>query len=144
MKLKKTYQPKKKEVKRLWHLVDAKDKVLGRLATQITIKLMGKHKPSYSAHMDSGDYVVVINAKYIKITGNKEKQKVYVSHSGYPGGYKEVKYSKLLSENPEKIVEKAVWGMLPENRLKKKRIVRLKVFKGAEHTFEDKFKSKNK
>jgi len=136
----KTYQPKKKEINRIWHLVDAKDKVLGRLATDVTIKLMGKHKPSYSTHMDSGDYVVVINARNIKITGDKENQKVYISHSGYPGGFKEVKYAKVLAENPERIIENAVWGMLPENRLKKKRFVRLKVFEGAEHTFKDKFK----
>jgi len=139
MKTQKTYQPKKKEVVRNWHLVDARDRVLGRLATEITTKLIGKHKPNYSAHMDSGDYVVVINAGSVKVTGNKEKQKVYVSHSGYPGGFKETKYSKLLAERPEKIIEKAVWGMLPDNRLKKKRIVRLKVFAAQDHTFKDKF-----
>ena len=143
MKMSKTYQPKKKEIKREWHLVDAKSKVLGRLSTEIATMLMGKHKPSYSAHMDSGDYVVVINAKDVKVTGNKENQKVYVSHSGYPGGYKEVKYLKLKSKNPARIIEHAVWGMLPENRLKKKRIVRLKVFEGPEHTFKDKLKKEN-
>jgi large subunit ribosomal protein L13 len=140
MKLQKTFQPKKKDVVRDWHLIDAKDKVLGRLSTEITTKLIGKHKPKYSAHMDSGDYVVVINARNVKVTGKKEKQKVYVRHSGYPGGYKEVKYSKLLTENPAKIIEKAVWGMLPENRLKKKRMARLKVFESSEYTYKDKFK----
>lgn len=138
----KTYQPKAKEVIRNWHLVDAKGKVLGRLATDATIKLMGKHKANYSAHLDSGDYVVVINAKNIEVTGKKANQKIYVSHSGYPGGYKETKYAKLREESPDQIIRHAISGMLPENRLKKKRLARLKIFTAEEHNFKDKFKNK--
>ena len=139
----KTYQPKKKEVKRVWHLIDAKGEILGRLSSRIAKLLMGKHKAGYSAHMDMGDYVVVINAKSIVVSGKKEEQKVYRSHSGYPGGYKEVKYKKMLMERPERIIELAVLGMLPGNRLKKKRIARLKVFAGSEHPYFDKFRNKN-
>jgi large subunit ribosomal protein L13 len=138
----KTYQPKAKDIKRNWHLVDARDKVLGRLSTEIAIYLMGKHKSGYSTHMDSGDYVVVINAKDVRLTGNKENQKTYVRHSGYPGGYKEIKISKLRSESPAKIIEHSVSGMLPENRLKRKRLVRLKVFSEENHLYNDKFGKK--
>lgn len=136
----KTYQPKKKEIKRSWHLIDAKDNVLGRLSTEAAKYLMGKHKPGYSTHMDSGDYVVVINAKHVKLTGNKESQKIYVHHSGYPGGYREVKVAKLRVDSPVKIIEHAVSGMLPDNRLKSKRLVRLKIFSGSEHIYAEKFK----
>lgn len=136
----KTYQPKKKEVKRGWHIVDVNGKVLGRVATEIAVLLMGKDKVNFSRHMDSGDYVVVINAKEVKVTGKKEKQKVYRSHSGYPSGLKEVKYSKMLSENPGRIIEKAVRGMLPDNRLKDKRMARLKVFAGDKHPYGDRVK----
>src|SRR4030042_2619790 len=122
----KTYQPKAKEVKRDWHLMDAKGQILGRLASQIAVYLMGKHKSVYSNHMDMGDYVVVINAKDIKLTGKKTQQKLYRSHSGYPGGFKEVKFEKLINENPNRVIQKAVSGMLPDNRLKSKRILRLK------------------
>ena len=138
----KTYQPKAKDINRNWHLIDANDKVLGRLSTEIAIYLMGKHKPGYSTHMDSGDFVVVINAKNVKLTGDKENQKTYVRHSGYPGGYKEVKLSKLRSESPEKIIEHSVSGMLPDNRLKKKRLARFKVFSGENHSYNDKFVKK--
>lgn len=140
----KTYQPKAKEIKRQWHLMDAKDKVLGRFSTQVATFLMGKHKPGYSNHMDMGDYVVVVNAKAVKITGKKEKQKVYRSHSGYPGGFKEVKYAKLKAERPEEIIKNAVGGMLPNNRLYAKRMARLKVFSGEEHKYKDKFKVSKK
>lgn len=136
----KTYQPKAKEINRDWHLVDAKGKVLGRMASEIAQLLMGKHKRTFSKHMDVGDYVVVINAKDIELTGKKEKQKVYRKHSGYPGGYKEVKVSKLLDEQPGKVVELAVSRMLPKNRLRSGRMRRLKVFADSEHTFKDKFK----
>lgn len=136
----KTYQPKKKDVTREWHLIDVKGKVLGRVASEISIKLIGKHKVNYSRHMDSGDYVVAINASEIKVTGKKEEQKVYRSHSGYPSGFKEVKYAKLLSENPNRILELAVKGMIPDNRLKAKRLSRLKIFAGENHPYEDKVK----
>ncbi len=138
----KTYQPKQAEVKRVWHLVDVKDQILGRMATKIAIYLTGKYKPGYSAHMDSGDYVVVINAKEVKVTGGKEKQKTYYSHSGYPGGFKEVKLSKLRLERPARIIELAVKRMLADNRLRDKRMARLKVFSGETHKFTSKFENK--
>lgn len=125
----KTYQPKKGEIKREHHTIDADGAVLGRMATHIATLLMGKQKASYSAHMDSGDFVEVINAQKVQVTGKKEEQKVYRSHSGFPGGFKEVKYQKLKKENPEKIIEKAVYNMLPKNRLRSDRMNRLKITK---------------
>ena len=138
----KTYQPKQKDIKRNWHLIDAKNQVLGRLSTQVATFLMGKHKPSYSNHLDMGDCVVIINASKVELTGAKTKQKVYRSHSGYPGGFKEVKFEKLFSDRPAKVIEHAVSGMLPDNRLKSGRLRRLKVFSGVEHPYGDKFKDK--
>jgi large subunit ribosomal protein L13 len=122
--MKKTYQPKASEVTRAWHLYDAKDQVLGRLASEIAMKLMGKHKPTYSAHMDSGDFVVVVNSELIAVTGRKELLKVYYGHSGYPGGFKEVAYSQVKRENPSRILELAVRRMLPVNRLRDERMAR--------------------
>lgn len=130
--LQKTYQPKEKEIKRERHTIDAKGEVLGRLATHIATLLIGKHKRNYSAHMDSGDYVTVVKAKEVKVTGKKEKQKVYYSHSGYPGGLKALRLEELREKNPKKIIELAVWNMLPKNRLRKKRMARLSVFAGTE------------
>lgn len=141
---KKTYQAKPSEVVRKWHLVDAKGEVLGRMASKIAKLLMGKHKKTYTQHIDTGDFVVVVNAKDIVLTGKKAKQKVYRSHSGYPGGFKEVKFEKLINEQPEKVVERAVSGMLPGNRLKDDRLRRLKVFAGEKHKYEDKFKESKK
>jgi len=137
----KTYQPKKNEVKRNWHLVDAKKEILGRLSSKIAKLLIGKHKPVYSSHIDSGDYVVVVNAGKIEVSGKKESQKVYRRHSGYPGGFKEISFKKMSEEHPERIIELAVSGMLPDNRLKKSRMARLKVFAGDKNPYEDKFKS---
>lgn len=131
----KTYQPKAKEVKREWHLVDADNKVLGRVATQIAILLMGKQKPTYSAHMDSGDFVVVTNVEKIAVTGKKEAQKAYYGHSGYPGGFKEVAYSKLKNENPTRILELAVRRMLPVNRLRDDRMTRLRLVIGETNPY---------
>lgn len=138
--MKKTYQPKAKEVKRDWHLIDAKGKVLGRMATSIAGLLMGKGKPTYAPHMDMGDFVVVVNAKGVKVTGKKEEQKIYYKHSGYPGGFKEVAYAKLKKEQPTKIIELAVKRMLPDNRLRKERMARLKIFADSKHPYEDKIK----
>lgn len=138
----KTFQPKAKEVKRNWHLVDAKDQVLGRVSTEIAKYLMGKQKPTYSSHMDSGDFVVVVNARGVKLTGNKEATKTYISHSGYPGGLRELSIAKLRAESPDKIVRHAVSGMLPDNRLKSKRLARLKIFADKDHTYADKFTTK--
>lgn len=136
----KTYQPKAKEVTRKWHLIDAEPEILGRLATRIAGLLMGKGKVSYSAHMDSGDYVVVVNAAKVQVTGNKEKGKVYYRHSGYPGGFREQTLGELRTKNPVKIIEKAVYNMLPKNRLRSDRMARLKLFAGAEHKYSDKVK----
>ncbi len=135
----KTYQPKHKDIKRNWHMIDAEDEVLGRMSTKLATLLMGKHKPTYSDHMDMGDYVVVINAQKVKVTGKKRKQKVYQKHSGYPGGFKEVSFEKMITEHPERVIELAVSRMLPGNRLRDKRMRRLKVFAGADHTFKNKF-----
>lgn len=136
----KTYQPKKNEIKRAWHLVDAKDQVLGRLSSRIALLLTGKQKVVYSSHMDCGDYVVVINSEKVLVTGKKSLNKVYRSHSGYPGGYKEVSFAKMSKEHPSRIIEFAVSGMLAENRLKADRMARLSVFKGEKHKYEEKFK----
>jgi large subunit ribosomal protein L13 len=134
----KTYQPKAKDVTRNWHLVDLEGKVLGRSATEIARLLMGKHKPTYANHMDMGDYVIVVNAKDVILTGKKEKQKVYQSHSGFAKGFKEVKFADLKAKDPAKIIFFAVSRMLPKNRLQSGRLKRMKVFAGKEHTFQDK------
>jgi large subunit ribosomal protein L13 len=133
----KTYQPKVKEIKRTWHLIDAKDQILGRLATKVATLLIGKHKADYSPHLDSGDFVVIVNAEKIELTGKKQMQKKYFRHSGYPGGFKEISFEKLFLENPQKVIELAVSGMLPDNRLKKIRLQRLKVFAKEEHPYSD-------
>ncbi len=135
----KTYHTKSGDIKRSWHLIDAKDQVLGRMATVISTVLMGKNKVSYSPHMDAGDYVVVINAKDVKLTGMKPFQKTYARHSGYPGGLRVTKFAAQMEKDPRKVIESAVLGMLPDNRLQAKRIRRLKVFPGSEHTYIDKF-----
>jgi large subunit ribosomal protein L13 len=139
----KTHSLKAKEIKREWHLIDAKDKILGRLASQIAQLLMGKHKPYFTRHLDCGDFVVVINAKEVKVTGKKEKQKIYYRHSGYPGALKETPLWRLREKFPERIITKAVEGMLPKNRLKDEMLVRLKVQAGEDHPYGDKFKKKN-
>jgi large subunit ribosomal protein L13 len=126
----KTYQPKKEDVKRGRHLIDADGQVLGRMSTEIVKLLMGKNKPSYSRHMDVGDFVTVKNAGKVKLTGKKESQKVYYRHSGYPGGLKEISLSKLKKERPQRIIELAVKRMLPKNRLRDIRMARLKVVVG--------------
>jgi large subunit ribosomal protein L13 len=136
----KTYQPKGNDVKRAWHLIDAKDKVLGRLASEVAILLMGKQKATYSTHMDSGDNVVVVNAEKVVTTGKKAEQKVYRSHSGYPGGFKEVSFDKMSKEHPNRVLEFAISGMLPDNRLKSDRMARLHVVKGTKHKYENNFK----
>ncbi|KKR39405.1 50S ribosomal protein L13 [Candidatus Woesebacteria bacterium RIFOXYA1_FULL_40_18] len=136
-----TFQPKGKEIKREWHEIDAKGEVLGRLATKVATYLMGKNKPTYSANIDSGDFVVVLNAEKVRLTGRKSAQKVYRSHSGYPGGFKEVSYEKMLKEHPERVIEFAVYGMLPGNRLRKDRMARLKVVVGDKNPHESKFKT---
>lgn len=137
--MQKTYMQKTSDVKREWHIVDAQDKILGRLATDIAQKLIGKHKKEYTPHIDAGDYVVVINAEKIAVTGNKEEQKKYYRHSGFPGGLKVRTLGELRETFPERIIEKAVKNMLPKNKLQSPRMTRLKVYAGAEHPHETHF-----
>ena len=135
----KTYQPKEKDIKRNWHLIDAEGKILGRLAGDVARLLMGKHKVNFAKHMDMGDNVVVINASKVVVTGKKMEDKVYFSHSGYPGGFKEVSYKKLIKENPREVIIRAVAGMLPKNRTQKKRLTRLKVYADSNHKYRQMF-----
>ena len=132
----KTFSLKNTEVDRDWVVFDASDKVLGRFATKIADKLRGKDKPTFTPHVDGGDFVVVINAEKLKVTGNKSEQKKYFKHSLYPGGLKEKSYAEVLENNPERIVENAVKGMLPKNKLGKSMIKKLKVYRGSEHPHE--------
>ncbi len=129
----KTAIPKKNENERKWLLIDAEGMVLGRLATKIASILRGKDKPSYTPFFDNGDFVVVVNAEKIKLTGNKEEQKVYYRHSGWMGGIKETSYQKMMATHPERILKAAVKGMLPKNKLNRKIIKKLKIYSGAEH-----------
>ena len=128
-----TYMTKPEEIERQWYVVDATGQTLGRLATKVADILRGKHKPIYTPHVDTGDYVIVINAEKIELTGKKWEQKKYYRHSGYPGGLKEITYDKLLKKNPEFIIEKAVRGMIPHNRLGRQIIKKLKVYAGPDH-----------
>ena len=132
----KTFSLKNTEVVRDWVIFDASDKVLGRLATKIADKLRGKDKPTFTPHVDGGDFVVVINAEKVKITGNKADQKKYYKHSLYPGGLREKSYKEVLENNPERIIENAVKGMLPKNKLGKSIFKKLKVYSGSEHPHE--------
>jgi large subunit ribosomal protein L13 len=129
----KTFVAKPATVERDWFVVDATDKTLGRLATEIARRLRGKHKPEYTPHVDTGDYIVVINAEKVVVTGNKSKDKMYYAHTGYPGGLKEVNFEKLQAKKPEMIIEKAVKGMLPKGPLGRAMFRKMKVFAGAEH-----------
>ena len=128
-----TYMAKPEEIERQWYVVDATGQTLGRLATRIAEILRGKHKAIYTPHVDTGDYVIVINAEKIHLTGKKWEQKKYYRHSGYPGGLKETTYDKLLQKKPEFIIEKAVKGMIPHNKLGRQMIKKLKVYAGPEH-----------
>ena len=129
----KTYIPNLKEIKRKWYLVDAKDKILGRLADKIAQILSGKNKVVYTPHIDTGDFVVIINAKKVRVTGGKEKKKIYYHYSGYPGGLKERTFEDILKRKLEQVIRRAVKGMLPKNKLGKKMLKKLKVYPGAEH-----------
>ena len=129
----KTYHAKPGEVEREWLLIDATDMVLGRLATKVAQILKGKNKPQYTPHVDTGDFVVIINAEKIRLTGNKAQDKVYYSHSGYIGGLKEVSFARMLEKHPERIIEKAVKGMLPKNTLGRAMNRKLKVYAGPNH-----------
>ncbi|HIC94293.1 MAG TPA: 50S ribosomal protein L13 [Anaerolineae bacterium] len=129
----KTYSVKAGEIKREWYLIDAEGKTLGRLASEIAKILRGKHKPIYSPHLDCGDYVIVINAEKIRVTGRKLDQKIYYRHSGYPGGLKSITLREQLAKHPERVIKAAVKGMLPKNRLGRKMLKKLKVYAGASH-----------
>ena len=131
--LNKTFTPKAKEITRDWFVVDATGKVLGRLATEIARILRGKHKPEYAPFIDTGDHVVVINAEKVKVTGKKSEQKKYYRHTGYPGAIRVVEYLELLQKHPERIIQKAVHGMLPHNTLGREMLKKLRVYAGPEH-----------
>lgn len=139
--MRKTKVTRASEIKRDWHLIDAQRKILGRLAGQIAKILIGKDKPYYSPNLDCGDYVVVTNAAKIEISGRKRKQKLYRRHSGYPGGFKELTFAELMRRDPRKAIRYAVDGMLPKNKLKDKRLARLKIFVDEKHSYDDKFKT---
>lgn len=132
----KTFSANPDKVKREWFVVDASDKVLGRLASKIAHRLRGKHKPEYTPHVDTGDYIVVVNAEKIAVTGNKANAKTYYHHTGHPGGIKEISYKDMLENNPTRIIEKAVKGMLPRNNLGRAMFSKLKVYAGTEHRHE--------
>ena len=124
----KTYSTKVSDIEHRWHVIDASDKILGRLATQVAVLLMGKHKPIYARHLDTGDFVIIINADKVRITGKKAHQKNYYRHSGYPGGLKKINYERMMQTNPTRVIEYAVKGMLPHNRLGRAMIKKLKVY----------------
>jgi large subunit ribosomal protein L13 len=128
-----TYTPKPADIERRWHVIDATDVVLGRLASQAATLLRGKHKAIYAPHIDTGDFVIIINADKVALTGHKREQKLAYRHSGYPGGLRAVGYTELLEKNPERAVEKAVRGMIPKNSLGRQQLSKLKVYAGSEH-----------
>ncbi len=128
-----TYTPKPGDVERTWHVIDATDVVLGRLASQVATLLRGKHKATFAPHVDNGDFVIVINADKVALTGNKRDTKLAYRHSGYPGGLRSVTYRELLEKRPDRAIEKAVRGMLPKNSLAAQQLSKLKVYTGAEH-----------
>jgi large subunit ribosomal protein L13 len=131
--LKKTYSPKLAEIEHRWHVLDAAGIPLGRLSSLAARLLTGKHKPTYAPHIDTGDFVIVINAEKAVLTGRKEEQKIYYHHTGYPGGIKSESAAKRRQRRPAKMVEDAVWGMLPKNKLGRQQLRKLKVYAGAEH-----------
>ncbi|HXU97707.1 MAG TPA: 50S ribosomal protein L13 [Jiangellaceae bacterium] len=128
-----TFSPKPSDVQRQWHLIDATDVVLGRLAAQTATLLRGKHKPIYAPHVDTGDFVVIVNAGKVALTGAKRDNKIEYRHSGFPGGLRATSYDELLAKNPRRVVEKAVKGMLPHNTMGRKMLSKLKVYAGPEH-----------
>jgi large subunit ribosomal protein L13 len=129
----KTYSQKASEVQRDWHVVDATGQTLGRLATQIATLLRGKHKPTFSPNLDGGDFVIVVNAEKVRVTGRKEEQKMYYRHSGYPGGFKAIPYRRMMATHPDRILRFAVKGMLPKTRLGRQQIQKLKIYAGPTH-----------
>lgn len=132
----KTFVAKPAEVKRSWYVVDAEGKTLGRLSTEIARRLRGKHKPEYTPHVDTGDYIIVINAEKVSVTGNKRKDKIYYHHTGFPGGLKETSFEKMIATFPERTIESAVKGMLPKGPLGRAMYAKLKVYAGNKHPHE--------
>ena len=131
-----TYVAKGSEIERAWYVVDAADKTLGRLTTEIAMILMGKKKPTYTPFLDTGDFVIVVNAEKVKVTGNKAQDKIYAYHTGYPGGLKETNFNTMIQKRPERVIELAVKGMLPKNSLGRQMIKKLKVYACSEHPHE--------
>ncbi|MDI6776426.1 MAG: 50S ribosomal protein L13 [Syntrophales bacterium] len=129
----KTYNARKEDVRRLWYLIDADGKVLGRLASEVARRLRGKHKPIYTPHVDTGDFVIVVNAGKVTLTGKKLTDKIYYHHSGYPGGIKKTSAGKMLEDNPVNLLRHAVKGMLPKNSLGRKMLKKLKIYTGSDH-----------
>lgn len=129
----KTYTAKNETVRRNWYVVDATDQTLGRMATAIANRLRGKHKAEFTPNVDTGDYVVVVNAEKVKVTGNKAEDKMYHHHTGYPGGIKSVNFETVINQTPERVIEKAVKGMMPKNKLSRAMLSKLKVYAGTEH-----------
>lgn len=129
----KTFSAKPAEVKRDWYVIDAKGKTLGRMATEIARRLRGKHKPEYTPHVDTGDYIVVVNAEKVHVTGKKTTDKIYYRHSGFPGGIKSLTFEKLIEKAPERVIQLAVKGMLPKNPLGRAMLRKLKVYAGPDH-----------
>ncbi|MDQ3913562.1 MAG: 50S ribosomal protein L13 [Actinomycetota bacterium] len=132
----KSYMARPASAERKWHLIDAEGQTLGRLATEIALLLRGKNKPQYTPHVDTGDFVVVVNAEKVAVTGNKAEQKVYYRHTGYPGGLKETSYKVMLERKPTEILRKAVKGMMPRTRLGRQQFKKLKIYAGPEHPHE--------
>ena len=128
-----TFSPKDSDITRQWHVIDATDVVLGRLASHVAVLLRGKHKPIFAPHVDTGDFVIVVNADKISLSGNKLQDKRAYRHSGYPGGLRAVSYAELMEKHPERAIEKAVKGMLPKNSLGRKTLSKLKVYAGPDH-----------
>ena len=128
-----TYSPKPADLHREWHVIDATDVVLGRLAVQVATLLRGKHKPTFAAHMDGGDFVIVVNASKVSLSGDKATKKMAYRHSGYPGGLSQTPFGELLEKDPRQAIERAVWGMLPKNRLSRQMLNKLKVYGGPDH-----------
>lgn len=129
----KTFSARKEDVKHGWYVVDATDKTLGRFSTEIANRLRGKHKAEYTPHVDTGDYIVVVNAEKIRVTGNKATDKTYYHHTGYPGGIKSISFEKLIEKAPERVIQMAVKGMMPKNKLSRAMLSKLKVYAGNEH-----------
>lgn len=138
--MKKTYTPKKNDTKQDWHVIDAGGEILGRVATKASSLLIGKHKASFTPNINVGDNVVIINAENVAVTGNKMANKIYYRHTGYPGGIKSLTLKQMMAKNPTKVIEKAVFGMLPKNKLRKQRMTHLHVYTGSEHPHEGQVK----